>query len=113
MEGKKNGKGVGKNGKTAQIKGLIMSKEEFNKILGTSGSKNNYKELVKELREYRDMGAYAKVYSFQELAEKVGCKCSDGAMRNLARYIENNYPDIVIDATVRQKSQLVGFVFKK
>jgi len=109
---KKNGF---KNGKNAEkkIKGLIMTAEEFNRILGTGGSKNNYKELVEELKKYRDMGAYAKVYSFRELSELTGCKASDGAMRNLARYIENNYPDIIIDATVRQKAKIVGFVFKK
>jgi len=111
QNGFKNGKNAEKN--ATEIKGLIMSKEEFNRILGTGGSKNNYKELVEELKKYRDMGAYAKVYSFQELAEKVGCKNSDGAMRNVTRHIENNYPDIVVDATVRQKAKIVGFVFKK
>ena len=110
QNGFKNGKNAEKN--ATEIKGLIMSKEEFNRILGTGGSKNNYKELVEELKKYRDMGAYAKVYSFRELSELTGCKASDGAARNVQQYIKENMQDLVKKVTVSTQEKLIGFVLK-
>jgi len=111
---KKNGFKNGKNAeKNTQIKGLIMTAEEFNKLFNSGGSKNNYNALISELKKFKEQGAYAKIYSFQELSELTGCKPSDGAARNVAQYVKENHSDIIKQVKVSKTAGIIGFVFKK